>query len=304
MPLTWAIIPEPSQANRVLRAMNQVSRQAHPDIHRHQSGQLRSVALAALVHAILIIFLWVGISWQNKESPVTEAEVWDMTTREAAPKPIPLPPPVVEEQVKEPTPVKEEVKQEDPEIAIAQEKKRKLQEKKQQEELQRELAEKKRKLEQEKLAEQKLKAEKLAQETADKKKLAAKEKEKSAKSYDEELKRMSKQLNTSDNGGIGNSDKSSGNNRGDPQWKSRIRALIESKMQGSFDNENPAITVEFEVNLLPDGSLRGAIRKTKSSGVERFDNAVQRAIESVAPFPKDKRGEVPKNFIYAHKLKE
>lgn len=286
--------------------MNQVSQQAHPDFHQHQTGQLRSIALAALVHVILLSFLWIGVSWQNKATNETEAELWDMTTREAAPKPVPLPEPVIEEKPKEPVPVKEEVRQEDPEIALAQEKKRKLLEKKKEEEHQRELVEKKRKEEQqEKLAEQKRKEEKLAQEAAEKKKLLAKEKEKTDKLYKEELARVTKQAATSTTGGSGTSEKSTGNNRGDPSYIAKIAAKVRSNtVFGGIDSTAGNPTVEYLINLLPDGSLRGGIRKVKSSGIPGFDDAVAAGIEKSAPFPRDKTGQVPTSLTLVYRMKE
>ncbi|MBI3728435.1 MAG: cell envelope integrity protein TolA [Burkholderiales bacterium] len=286
--------------------MNQVSNQAHPDFHQQQTGKLRAIALAAVVHIVLLSFLWIGVSWQNKESPVIEAEAWDMTTREAAPKPVPVPEPIIEEKPKEPAPVKEEVRQEDPEIALAQEKKRKLLEKKKEEEHQRELAEKKRKEEQqEKLAEQKRKEEKLAQEVAEKKKLLVKEKEKTDKLFKDELARVTKQAATTGSGGSGTSEKSTGNNRGDPSYIAKIAAKVRSNTNyGGMDSTAGNPTVEYSINLLPDGSLRGAIRKVKSSGIPSFDEAVAVGIDKSAPFPRDKTGQVPSSLTLVYRMKE
>ncbi|MFZ6870782.1 energy transducer TonB [Undibacterium sp. Di27W] len=246
------------------------------------------------------------MSWQNKASNVVEAELWDTTTREAAPKPIPIPDPVVEEKPKEPVPVKEEVRQEDPEIALAQEKKRKLLEKKKEEEHQRELAEKKRKEEQqEKLAEQKRKEEKLAQEAAEKKKLLAKDKKKSDDLYKEELARVTNQAAKVGSGGSGTADKSTGNNRGDPSYIAKIAAKVRSNtVFGGIDSTAGNPTVEYSINLLPDGSLRGAIRKVKSSGIVSFDDAVAAGIEKSAPFPRDKTGLVPTSLTLVYRMKE
>lgn len=304
--LTWSTFPEPSRANKVLRTMNQVSNQAHPDFHQHQTGHWRAIALAAVVHAVLLSFLWVGVSWQNKASNETVAEIWDLTNREAAPKPVPVPEPIVEEKPKEPVPVKEEVRQEDPEIALAQEKKRKLLEKKKEEEHQRELAEKKRKEEQqEKLAEQKRKEEKLAQEAAEKKKLAAKEKEKTDKLFKDELARVTKQAANTGSGGSGASEKSTGNNRGDPSYIAKIAAKVRSNTNFSgIDSTAGNPTVEYSINLLPDGSLRGGIRKVKSSGLASFDDAVAAGIEKSAPFPRDKSGQVPSSLTLVYRMKE
>ena len=84
-----------------------------------EPGRFSAFVLAGVVHLILISFLWVGIRWQS-ETPVTvEAEVWDTTVRQAAPKPVdeprPEPKPVIKPEPKiEPTP--EPVKP--PEIVI------------------------------------------------------------------------------------------------------------------------------------------------------------------------------------------
>jgi colicin import membrane protein len=63
-----------------------------------------AIALAATVHAGLLLFLWMGISWQNTEPVAVEAEVWDMKTQAAAPPP-PPPPEAVNEPEPPPPPV-------------------------------------------------------------------------------------------------------------------------------------------------------------------------------------------------------
>jgi colicin import membrane protein len=63
-----------------------------------------ALALAAGVHAGLLFFLWIGVSWQSTEPVAVEAEVWDMKTQAAAPPapaPEPTPPPRAQP---EPTP--------------------------------------------------------------------------------------------------------------------------------------------------------------------------------------------------------
>lgn len=39
--------------------------------------------LALLVHLALLVFLWIGVSWQSETGDTVEAEVWD--TRSARP---------------------------------------------------------------------------------------------------------------------------------------------------------------------------------------------------------------------------
>lgn len=42
--------------------------------------------LALLVHLALLVFLWIGVSWQSETGDTVEAEVWDIKVREAAPR--------------------------------------------------------------------------------------------------------------------------------------------------------------------------------------------------------------------------
>jgi colicin import membrane protein len=286
--------------------------EATPYIVPKEPGGGRSLVLAALVHAALFLFLWIGVTWQS-ETPVTiEAEVWDPQPREAAPvpeppqvkAPEPEPKPVVKEppkpKVEEPPVVK-------PDIALEKEKKRKEEEKKKQLEEER-LAKEKKRLEEEKLAKleeakrlEKEKAEKAKKEAAEKKRKQDEADAKLlAKMRDEELKRMNGAVGA---GGTGEAPKSQGG-RADGDYVQRIAAKIRSNiafivpegLQG-----NPP--VEYEVRLLPDGSVAG-IRKLKSSGVAGFDEAVSRAIERSQPYPRDKSGTVPSSFIGIHKPKD
>jgi colicin import membrane protein len=315
------------QSNSV---MNQVSTPGHPDFHARQSGQWRSVVLAALVHLFLLGFLWFGIRWQNKQPTAVEAEVWDMKTQEAAPLPVETTPPepfIAKEQTPPPV-AKEELPKEDPEIALQQEKKRKQQEKAkeelrlrelEQEKLQaeKELQAKKEKAkaqlekerEKERLKEQELEKQKAKEdkEKQEKKKLAdqkaqqAKEKIAADKVFKENMQRLASQAGS---GGNGVAARSTGNNRGDPGYAAKIAAKIRSNTNFSAIDSTPGNpTVEYRIELLPGGSLRGPIRKIKSSGIPGFDEAVAKGIEKSVPFPADKSGEYPAlDLIY--KMKE
>jgi colicin import membrane protein len=79
--------------------------EATPYIVPKEPGGGRALVFAALVHAALFLFLWIGVTWQS-ETPVTiEAEVWDPVPREAAPLPEP---PQVKAPEPEPKPVVKE----------------------------------------------------------------------------------------------------------------------------------------------------------------------------------------------------
>lgn len=303
----------------------------------NQPGNWRAIVLAIAVHAVLFAFLWIGIRWQSETPIAIEAEVWNLQTKEAAPPPEPQP--VLREptlrvepelKVAPPKPVEKMPEVVKPDIALEQEKKRKEKEKREQERLAAE------RLAQQKLAEQKLADKKLADkkeaekkeaekrqqereriEQEKKEKLLAKQKEEAElrkkqeaeakrqaqvdKMREEEMRRIAGAVGA---GGTGDAAKSQGM-RGDPKYADRIRAKIRSNtiyavpvdLQG-----NPS--VEYDVKLFPDGTLRGAPRRIKSSGIPAFDEAVRRAIEMSQPFPPDKSGAVPSELIVSHQPKE
>jgi colicin import membrane protein len=119
-------------------------------------GRGRALALAALVHFLLLIFLWFGVSWQSDTPTEVQAEIWSPVAREAAPPPPPplakpiqespkpvatVTPPTPPAPVVHPEPAQQKLAV--PDIAIEKEKKRK-QEKEDAERLKKEkLAEKK-----------------------------------------------------------------------------------------------------------------------------------------------------------------
>jgi len=114
----------------------------------------------------------------------------------------------------------------------------------------------------------------------------------------DDLKRMMSQA-----GGTGDAAKSQGP-RGDPGYANKVAAKIRSntvfEVPAGLAGNPP---VEYAVELLPDGSVRG-IRKTRSSNVPGFDEAVARAIEKSQPFPPDKDGKVPGSINVIHKPKD
>lgn len=264
---------------------------------------------------------------------MVEAEIWDITTREAAPPaaaPIvpvaPEPEPVIPpEKIEQPQVDQEAIRQAkeeaevqakaEAEIILEQEKKKNLAKKKEQERLKAEREEKQKQLE---LAEQKKKEEKAAQKKAaeelekkklaEQKKLNAKEQLAKEKLFEENMRRLTGQASAVGNGSLnstGEAAKSTGNNRGDPSYAARIAAKVRANTVSTVsDNTSNNPTVEYRIELVPDGSLRGAIRKLKSSGILRFDEEVETGIRNAAPFPKDKSGSVPSSIDLVYKMKE
>jgi colicin import membrane protein len=298
---------------------------ATPYIVPREPGSWRALALAALVHAALFAFLWIGVRWQNETPATIEAEVWSPQPREAAPQPEPVKAPTPEPEPRREPVVKEAPKPKvveppvaKPDIALEQEKKRKaLEEKKRQEEERERLAKEKerKRLEDEKEKLAKLKqeeAKRLEKEKADKAKKEAAEKKRKqdeaeekllAKMREEDMRRMTGGVPGT--GGSGEAERSQGG-RASAEYAGRVAAKIRSNTIYVVPESlagNPA--VEYAVNLLPDGSLRGAPRKLKSSGIAGFDEAVLRAIEKSQPFPRDNRtGTVPSSVIVSHKPKD
>jgi colicin import membrane protein len=104
-------------------------------------------------------------------------------------------------------------------------------------------------------------------------------------------------------GGNGDAARSQGA-RADASYTQKVGAKIKSNtiFNGAEElTSNPS--VEFAVELLPDGSIR-RLRKTRPSGVPGFDEAVSRAIEKSQPFPPDKSGMAPSGFTVSHRPKD
>jgi colicin import membrane protein len=174
-----------------------------------------AIGLAVGVHALLLAFLWIGVSWQNNAPVAVEAEIWDVKTQTAAPPPPPAPEPEPEPEPEPqpapkavqapPPPVVEQPQPKQPDIALEREKKRKEELKRKrieeerlerERERERELAEQKRAEEKKAkaLAEKKERelAEKKAQAEAEKKEAEKKKKEDAEKKKKEEAEKKKK----------------------------------------------------------------------------------------------------------------
>lgn len=293
-----------------------------------EPSRLPAFLLAVAVHAVLIGFLWFGISWQSNEPVAVEAEVWDMSVQSAAAPPLPPPPapepepepqpqpappprPVEPPPVERPAPV-------EPDIKLEREKQRKEQEKRdlverkererKEEERKQELAEKKKKDDAErekkelakKEADEKKKAEKLAAEKAAKEK-AAKEKAELAKLEklrQEDLKRMAGAM-----GSTGSAEKSTAP-KADSGYVAAITAAIKSATAYGGSTTMPGNPKAiFRVEQLPTGEIM-SVRLVKSSGVPEFDRAVENGIKKASPLPKKKDGTVERTLDVNFSMKD
>lgn len=292
-----------------------------------EPSRLPAFMLAVAVHAVLLGFLWFGISWQSTEPVAVQAEVWDMSVQSAAapelppppapepePQPEPAPPPpraVEAPPVERPAPTppdinlqreKERKEQEKRELAEKREQERKEEQRKQ------ELAEKKKKEDAErekkelakKEADEKKKAEKLAAEKAAKEK-AAKEKAeaaKLAKLAQDELKRISGAMGTT-----GTAEKSTGP-RSDDGYVAALTAAIKSATSYGGSTTMPGNPkAVFRVEQLPTGEVM-SVRLVKSSGVPEFDRAVENGIKKASPLPKKKNGTVERTIDVNFSMKD
>jgi colicin import membrane protein len=299
-----------------------------------------AIGLAVGMHAALLAFLVIGINWTNNQPVAVEAEVWDTTVQSAAP-PAPQPEPEPEPEpetpaptprVAEPPPVEQPAPPKQPDIALEREKKRKEELKRKEEERierEREIAEKKRADEKKEKAlaekkareDEKKKEQELAKkEEAEKKKKAEKEKAekekaeklakakaekadaaKIAKLRDDEMKRM--MSGAGNPGSTGSAEKSTAP-RIDKGYIASIAAKIKGNTTypGSTDVPgNPEVV--FQVEQLPTGEIL-SVRKTKSSGIPAFDDAVERGINKSSPLPKKKDGTVERSLPVSFKLKD
>jgi colicin import membrane protein len=286
-----------------------------------QHDNWRSITLAVAMHAVLLMFLWIGVSWQNNDPVEVQAEIWDMKVQEAAPTPTPQPasePEPEPEVVKTPPPAPVEappVPKEDPEIALQRLKKKKLEEEKaeklEQARLKKEADDKLAKLEAKKKAEQKAKEEKAEQE-AKEKALAEKEKKKAAaeklakekaekaakdKAFAAEMSRIT---GAAAKGSTGTAAQSTGG-RTDGGYAAAIKAKIKSNLV--YGSDDDSLSATYVITQLPTGEVIG-MRKVKGSGSTAYDNAIENAIAKSSPLPKKKDGTVERELELVFKLKE
>jgi colicin import membrane protein len=301
-----------------------------------EPGRWRALVLAALVHIALVVFLWFGVSWQNTVPVAIEAEIWSPQAREAAPKPEPLPVPAPAPEPPKPEPPKPvpikpapppepAAKTPDPDIALEKKRKQEL-EKKLAEEL-----EKKRQIEEKekkRLAEEQEKK-RIAEENEkkrladlDKKKADDKRKQELANKASEEMRnrqeeaadtqlekiRRDKELKRlqamAGETGAGDAERSSGP-KFDANYLSKLASRIKRNTRFVASDAVPGNpTIEYELELLPDGSVKD-IKILRESGYPAFDEAVKRAVYSTAPFERDPAtGKIPTSITVRQRLKE
>ena len=265
------------------------------------AGALRSFGLALLVHAALIAALTWGVNWKRSDRSVAfEAELWSSVPQEAAPKlielpptppPPPLPEPAPKVQVAPPPPLTPNV-----DIALEQEKKRKLLEKQKL----REEAESKAEAKAEKEA--KLKAADDAKKL-EKKKQELKEQATAAQLEEQRKQNLARMMGqTGATGGPSAQGTAQASSGPSPSYGGKVRARVKPNIVFTEDIAgNP--TAEVEVRTALDGTIMSQ-RLVKPSGNKAWDDAVVKAIIRTQVMPRDTDGRVPTPMILEFRPKD
>ena len=292
-----------------------------------EKRSMRAFALAILAHLLLLGALTWGVNWKRTDKASSfEAELWSSVVQQAAPRAVEPPPPPPAPTPPAPTPPAPKPAPESPkvspatpdvDIALEQEKKRKLIEK------QKELDEKKLaerdKIEKAELQAKKEKELKAKEEVARRKaaedakqaeaKQDAKDLEKlqqsklaeaTKKQRDDAMKRMMGMAGAS--GGpeaTGSAQASSGPSA---SYAGKVRAKVKPNVIFTAEIAgNPS--AEVEVRTTPDGTIVSH-RLIKSSGNKAWDDAVMKAIVRTETMPRDVDGRVPTPMILSFRPEE
>jgi len=243
-------------------------------------GLLRALLLAVVAHALLLGALTWGMQWKRNHQDISvEAELWAALPQEAAPAPVPEPPPALPPQ-RVPTPA---LQVEPPKVDIALERERLRKEKLRQQELEKQQE----RARQDKLHAEKVKAEKLK--LAQEKKAAEQQARLLEAQRQQNLQRIAGLAGSSGGANAtGSALKSAGPSAG---YAGRIRARIKPNIV--FTNEIPGNpTAEVVVRTAPDGTIVGRTL-LKPSGNPNWDAAVLKAIDKTEVLPRDIDGRVP-----------
>ena len=291
-----------------------------------EKRSLRAFALAILAHLLLLGALTWGVNWKRTDQASSfEAELWSSVVQQAAPRAVEPPPPPPAPTPPAPTPPAPKPAPEPPkvnptppdvDIALEQEKKRKLIEK--QKELdEKKLAERdkieKAELQAKKDKELKAKEELAKRKAADEAKAEAKQDAKDLEKLqqqkqaeatkqqrDDAMKRMMGMAGAS--GGpeaTGTAQASSGPSA---SYAGKVRAKVKPNVIFTADiNGNPS--AEVEVRTTPDGTIVSH-RLIKSSGNKAWDDAVMKAIVRTETMPRDVDGRVPTPMILSFRPEE
>ena len=291
-----------------------------------EKRSMRAFMLAIFAHLLLLVALTWGVNWQRTDKASSfEAELWSSVVQQAAPRAVepPPPPPTPTPPAQTPPapkpapePPKVSPATPDVDIALEQEKKRKLLEKQKEAEEKKlverdklEKAELQAKKEKELKAKEELAKRKAADEAKAEAKQDAKDLEKlqqsklaeaTKKQRDDAMKRMMGMAGAS--GGpeaTGSAQASSGPSA---SYAGKVRAKVKPNVIFTAEIAgNPS--AEVEVRTTPDGTIVSH-RLIKSSGNKAWDDAVMKAIVRTETMPRDVDGRVPTPMILSFRPEE
>lgn len=267
-----------------------------------EPGKVASAVLAVGMHVLLALVLFLGVRWQNRPPEAVTVELWTAPPAQVR-IPEPAPPPRVEPRPEPKPEPRPEPRVEKPDIALEQEKQRRLDEERKareaEAERQRRLAEQ-RKLDEEKKLAERRKAEEQRQleerKKAEEQKRAAEEQR---RVQQETRRRLDEQLagelaGAKPSAGIpartvGPANVAGATSGDTDAYRARIAAKIRSNVIVPVEvTGNPE--AEFDVVQLPTGEV-AEVRLRKSSGNRALDEAWERAIRKSSPLPRPDKAE-------------
>ncbi len=274
-------------------------------VPRAEPGSWPAAVMAVVTHLLLFAFLFFTVRWQTKPAPPIVAELWTRAPavqEPPSPPPAPPPPPPKPEPLPVPKPPPppppvEKPAAPKPDIAIEEEKQKKLKE--QRERLERE---KKEKLERDRKEQERKDQERKEQERKE-----AEQKERERREFERaERDRMNNEVARELDQERANKERLareaeaarrekamrdllakqaavSSESRARAGWVDKIRAKIRGNalIPDGISGNPEAI---FDVAQLPTGEVLN-VRLRKSSGVKAFDDALERAILKSSPLP-------------------
>jgi colicin import membrane protein len=238
-------------------------------------GGARAIVLAVIVHALLGALLFFGVRWQSSPPAVIEAELWSATLQVAAPPPRSLPPPPKVESPAPPQKVEPEPPQ--PKADIVEKAPAKAEPPKKKEAAKVEAP----------------KPQPPAQKAEPKREPVKTPPPKEAPARaPSDLANLLAAANGPETS-TGRDQQTSGP-RGRDSYIARLVTAIRSQMRyPASASGNPVVTMRIE--QLPNGEVAD-VTVTKPSGVQAFDDAVERAIRAASPLPRDEQGKVQREL--------
>lgn len=265
---------------------------ARPNAVPPSGGSGRAIALAIVMHLLLGGLLFFGIRWQSSPPAVVQAELWSAVPQTAAPAPRPVPPPP---KVEAPRPeVEPEPEPEPPKLKV-------------------DIAEKApvKKVEPPKKKE----PVKVVEPPKPQVRPAPPPPKAEKPPVNRELQKLQQQaaveapqrkpsdvdalLAAAGKESTGKDQQTSGP-RGRDTYIGRLQAAIRSQMRYPANSPGNPV-VKMRVEQLPNGEVTN-VTVERPSGVQAFDEAVERAVRAASPLPRDEQGKVDRVLSFDYKM--